>query len=187
MKILYVIIICVLLFSCSDNNLPKDILPPAKMEILLWEQMRADAFTKEFISKDSTKNLANENNKLQQKIFAKYKVEEAVFYDSYAYYLKHGELIAPLLDSIIAKQTIIKQAEFEKKVGGQRLANAVDPFNLQLVIRPKRAFDFKIDLNTRKIVDSTVILKLPDTLKQNLLYKNRSNLRMKPTLGMPQS
>jgi hypothetical protein len=187
MKIFYVIIICGVLFSCSDNNLPRGILPPAKMEILLWEQMRADAFTREFVSKDSTKNLVNENNKIQQKIFAKYKVEEAVFYDSYAYYLKHGELIAPLLDSIITKQTIIKQTEFEKRVGGQKSANTVDPFNWQLVIRQKRAFDFRIDLNTRKIVDSATILKLPDTLKQNLIYKNRSNLRTKPILGIPQS
>ncbi len=187
MKTFYAITICLLLFSCSDNNLPRGILPPAKMEILLWEQMRADAFTREFISKDSTKNLANENNKIQKKIFVKYNIEETVFYDSYAYYLKHGELLAPLLDSIIAKQTIIKQTEFEKRVKGQRLVNMADPFNWQLIIKPKPAYNFKVDLNIRTIVDSSVILKLPDTSKQNLIYKSRKKIRMKQTLGIPQS
>ena len=70
----------------------------------MWEQMRADAFIKDYLARDTTKNLARENLLLQDKIFKKYKTSGEVFYKSYDYYLKHDFMMKNLLDSIIAKE-----------------------------------------------------------------------------------
>ena len=146
MKHLFFIIIIVVLFSCSDNNLPSGILSQEKMEIILWEQMKADAFTKEFISKDSSKNLVLENLKLQQKLFAQYKIDKEDFYNSYQYYLKHDALMKDVLDSIVAKQTRLHQKEFEQKMRGKRIGDYEDIFKLKEIFKPKAKFKMQDSL-----------------------------------------
>ena len=105
MKCLGCICACLILFSCSGNRLPGDILPPDKMEKLIWEQMRADAFTANFIAKDSSKDARRENGILQEKIFKKYKTNKETFYRSYNYYIEHDKIMKDILDSVIAKET----------------------------------------------------------------------------------
>ena len=86
------------------------------MEKILWELTQADIFTQDFISKDSSKNLTVENLKLQQKIFAKYKTDKNIFYKSYEYYIKHNELLKPLLDSMIVKNGRTRETSRLKKI-----------------------------------------------------------------------
>ena len=105
MKTSCLFIACLLLFSCSSDTLPADIIPPEKMELLLWDQFRADAYTKEFLTKDSAKDVAKENRELQEKIFRKYKTDKTTFYKSYRYYLEHGDIMKTLMDSVMAKQS----------------------------------------------------------------------------------
>lgn len=111
MKGFYFICISIILFSCSSDSRPADILPPDKMEKLLWEQIRADAFTKEFVAKDSSKNLSEENLALQQRVFRKYKTTAGIFYKSYDYYLQHNNMMKNLLDSVISKQIRAREKE----------------------------------------------------------------------------
>ncbi len=94
----------ILLSSCGNNDeLPSGILKPEKMQAVLWDVIKAEAFTAEFIKKDSTKNAAEENLKLQQQIFAIHKVTKAEFYKSYDYYKEHTPVFKQMLDSMIAK------------------------------------------------------------------------------------
>ncbi len=75
------------------------------MQTVLWDVLRADAFTFEFIKKDSTKKPETENVKLQQQIFAIHKISKEEFYRSYEYYTAHTDLMQPMMDSIISKAT----------------------------------------------------------------------------------
>jgi ribosomal protein S8 len=107
-----VFIIALFLFSCGNkNDIPKGILKPAKMQRVLWDVLREDAFINDFIKKDSAKKPEAESVKLQQRIFAIHKVTKAEFYDSYKFYLSHTELLQPLLDSMIAKAEKNKYSE----------------------------------------------------------------------------
>ncbi|MEO6538886.1 MAG: DUF4296 domain-containing protein [Ferruginibacter sp.] len=99
------IIILLFFVSCSQNKIPDGILPPQKMQDVLWDYLRADAFTKEYISKDSTKNLQAENVKLQKNLFSMHHITKEEFYNSYDYYLKHNNKMKVLLDSMIATKT----------------------------------------------------------------------------------
>ena len=57
--------------SCGNKDkIPPSILKPDKMQAVLWDVIKADAFTTEVIQKDPAKNAAEENLKLQQQIFA---------------------------------------------------------------------------------------------------------------------
>ena len=94
------------LFSCGDKNaVPSGILKPEKMQIVLWDVLRADAFTFNFITKDSAKIPEAENVKLQQQVFAIHKVSKEEFYKSFEYYKAHPNLMQPILDSLVNKAT----------------------------------------------------------------------------------
>ena len=116
MKAFCRIFACIILVSCSSGQTPSGILPPDKMEEVLWDQLRADAFTTTFVSKDSTKNLQQVNLELQQKIFQKDHTDKESFYRSYEYYLNHGELMKDLLDSMIAKQSLLRENQRMKEL-----------------------------------------------------------------------
>ena len=96
----------VLLFSCGKKQaIPAGILKPAIMQKVMWDVLRADAFTFDFIKRDSTKKPEAENVKLQQQIFAVHKISKEDFYKSYNFYKVHPDLMQPILDSMINKAT----------------------------------------------------------------------------------
>lgn len=93
-----------MLFSCgAKEKLPAGVLQPAKMQAVLWDVIRADVFTNEFIKKDSTKNAVAENLKLQQQAFAIHKVSREDFYESYDYYKAHSAAFKKIMDSMVLK------------------------------------------------------------------------------------
>ena len=114
MKLLYFILFVSSFSACKSNE--KAILSSDKMEIILWDLTKANAFTQEFIIKDTNADLIKENLKLQQKIFAKNNTDRKTFYKSYYYYLNHNELLKPLLDSIVVKNGRIKEKERLRKI-----------------------------------------------------------------------
>ena len=96
----------VFLFSCgSKQEVPPGILKPAIMQKVMWDVLRADAFTFDFIKRDSAKKPEAEDVKLQQQIFAIHKVSKEDFYRSYNFYKAHPDLMQPMLDSMINKAT----------------------------------------------------------------------------------
>lgn len=101
-----------ILFSCENRNkLPEGILKPDKMQAVLWDVIRADAFTTEFLKKDSAKNTVEENLKLQQQIFAIHHVSKVDFYRSYDYYKSNSSVLKELIDSMIRKSE--RQKDFK--------------------------------------------------------------------------
>jgi hypothetical protein len=105
------------LLSCN-NKLPKGILEEKKMEKVLWDILKVDTYSKTYIAKDSTKNAAIENAKMQQQIFDLHKITKDQFYKSYNYYLANGDLIKPLLDSIANKANIEKYSNYNTRKQG---------------------------------------------------------------------
>ncbi len=96
----------VFLFSCGKKQaVPPGILKPAVMQKVMWDVLRADAFTFDFIKRDSSKRPEAENVKLQQQIFAIHKISKEEFYKSYNFYKVHPDLMQPILDSMITKAT----------------------------------------------------------------------------------
>jgi Domain of unknown function (DUF4296) len=104
----------VFLLSCG-NQLPKGIVEQKKMEKVLWDILKVDTYSKNYIAKDTTKNAAVENAKMQQQVFDLHKITKEEFYKSYTYYLAHSDLIKPLLDTIINKASIEKYSKYNTR------------------------------------------------------------------------
>ncbi len=98
------LLLSVFLFSCGNkNSLPSGIIKPEKMQNVFWDIIRADAMAAEINRKDSSKNAAEENVKLQKLIFTIHNISKEDYYKSYQYYQKHTVLMRTLLDSMLAK------------------------------------------------------------------------------------
>jgi len=104
MRPLLLLIATIFFYSCSEKG-PKNVLGETKMEAVMWDFIRADVFTTDFVSKDSGQDMVNKNVALQKKIFEQHKVSREDFYQTYQYYLAHTNQLATLMDSIVAKQS----------------------------------------------------------------------------------
>jgi hypothetical protein len=100
----------------KKDTLPEGILPPGKMQPVLWDVIRADAYTSNYIKKDSSKKAVEENAKLQNRIFNNYNVSRASFYKSYDYYKSNTELFKVLLDSMINWANRERDLNFQSKI-----------------------------------------------------------------------
>ena len=89
-----------LLLSCSKKNeLPPGIFPVNSMKKIVWDleysgQLASNKFP---ARKDS---LRMESTALYEQVFAKYKTDKNAFYNSFAYYESHPELLKILFDSV---------------------------------------------------------------------------------------
>lgn len=75
------------------------------MQAVLWDIIKAEAFTAGYIKPDSANanKAAEENLKLQQQIFAIHRTSKDVFYKSYDYYKRNTPVFKQMLDSMIAQ------------------------------------------------------------------------------------
>ena len=104
------------LSSCDHKNtMPDGILKKDQMQAVLWDIMRAEVFTNQYVKKDTQKNPIIENAKLQNQIFAIHHVSREDFYKSYSYYKEHTDLMQPILDSITSKNTRDRNKLFKAK------------------------------------------------------------------------
>lgn len=102
--------------SCgSKNKIPEGILKPDKMQAVLWDVIKADAFTAEIIRKDSSIKTADVNLKLQQEIFTIHKITRNDFYKSYDYYKENPGKLKVIMDSMIIQAERNKTRNFTLK------------------------------------------------------------------------
>jgi hypothetical protein len=94
---------CLLLISCSGSKVPKDVLPPQKMQAVLWDAMLADEMADYYGLKDSSLNILSRHAELYQKIFAIHKISKDDFKKSLRFYESHPDLLKPIFDSLQKK------------------------------------------------------------------------------------
>lgn len=106
-RIIIMPIVILFFFSCKESNKkPDDLLSKDKMTQVLWDFMKADVYTTQFVKKlDSSRNDTLTNAAMQQSIFHHHKIKATIFYNSYRYYCTHPEEMKVILDSIESKQS----------------------------------------------------------------------------------
>jgi hypothetical protein len=92
----------VILLSCNDNSVPKDVLSKEKMEAVLWDVMRADEMVSQYSITDSSFKDVSKNAGLYQKIFQIHNITKTTFQKSLQYYQQHPAQLQPVIDSLKA-------------------------------------------------------------------------------------
>ena len=87
-------------YSCAQKNtVPKNILPPDKIEKVLMDFMRADDLMSRK-SGDSVFNDSFSKEDIYTAIFTQHKINKEEFKKSFSYYESHPEILKIVLDSI---------------------------------------------------------------------------------------
>jgi hypothetical protein len=107
--------------SCNDKSSKGAILPKEKLQAVLWDMLQADAFTNNFIKKDSSKNELYEVAALQKKIFELHKITRQDFTASYDHYSKQPEVMKVMFDSMSAKAERDRNKIMTERYGGMKM------------------------------------------------------------------
>jgi hypothetical protein len=99
MRSLRILIFTVCFFSCT-SSVPKDVLPPKKMQTVLWDVMQADEMAEYYSVKDSTFHGLAKHADYYQKVFSIHKVSKEDFTRSLRYYENHPAALKTILDSL---------------------------------------------------------------------------------------
>jgi hypothetical protein len=88
----------------SREQIPETVLPPAKMEVVLWDLIRADQFASDYLLPGDT-SLDNqpERVRLYQQVFAIHGITSEEFKRSFQYYQTHPSQLKLVVDSLYAR------------------------------------------------------------------------------------
>lgn len=103
---LYLLLGCLFIMACESNkSIPAGVLPPEKMQEVVWDLMRADQFVVSFaLPKDSSLNKESEKIKWYNRVLAIHRISEQQFKESFRYYQTRPDLVATMMDSIARKE-----------------------------------------------------------------------------------
>ena len=117
--------------GCKNKEMiPENVLPPPKMQAVLWDMMRADQFLSDYIlNKDTSLKKETESIKLYQQVLAINHVSKEKFQTSFAFYQSHPSFLKTIMDSIANTTTArAAPAEIKNRVPvTDSLNNAVAP------------------------------------------------------------
>jgi hypothetical protein len=88
------------LTSCSGNRLPKNILPPEKMKLVMWDLSLSDELVNYHSARDSAWMGNGKHREYYEKVFAIHKISQEDFARSLEYYESHPPLLKTVLDSM---------------------------------------------------------------------------------------
>ncbi len=100
-KVVYVCL-SLIFFACSQNAVPKGILASDKMEMIVYDLLKADEYVTNFIAKDTTVNVKMKRSILYEQVFKLHNTNRKEFYTSFKYYQQHPDIQKTLFDSLLA-------------------------------------------------------------------------------------
>lgn len=101
MRVFITTVLPFLLLACNSNKLPKGVLPPDKMETVLWDMIQADEFLRNYmLNADTSLSDTTESIRMYEKVFGMHKTSRQEFKKSFDYYRTHTSLMKDVLDSL---------------------------------------------------------------------------------------
>ena len=108
------LLLSLLFASCAGDKVPKEIFPPAKMQAILFDVIRADELVDFVALQDSAYRDFTKRSALYDSIFHIHAISKEDFRKSLQYYQGRPDLLKGILDSLHA-QTESKTDTMMKK------------------------------------------------------------------------
>ncbi|MEI6947849.1 DUF4296 domain-containing protein [Paraflavisolibacter sp. H34] len=103
LTILSVLLLC---WGCGGNSqVPREVLPPQKMQQVLWDLIRADELTYARSGTDTNATKLIHRTTLYQQVLRIHRISKEVFRKSYSYYQRNPDLMKVIIDSMYHQAT----------------------------------------------------------------------------------
>ncbi|MGZ3845273.1 MAG: DUF4296 domain-containing protein [Flavisolibacter sp.] len=130
-RLAFLLIIC---FCACKSSVPSDVLPPKKMQAVLWDIMQADELADYYSTSDSSFKALSKHIVYYRKVFAIHQISKDAFTRSLKYYQEHPASLKPILDSLQRHQQILQEKD---SVSRQHIGPIVrDSLKRKLLVRP---------------------------------------------------
>ena len=110
------ILFSILLLSCNKTTIPKDVLPPEKMEKVLFDVIRADELVDFSMLTDTSYNKFSRRTALYDSIFQLHVITKDQFKKSYSYYQNRPDLLKVMFDTLYARTDTTGKKQIVKPV-----------------------------------------------------------------------
>ena len=111
MRLFAVCLFVGLIVSCSEKEkIPSSVIGKEKMEKVLWDMIKADRYSTQFLSKDSASkiNLQTKTFELYEQVFQIHGITREEFVKSFKYYLHRPDISRNMFDSISTRANRMK-------------------------------------------------------------------------------
>ncbi|GEO10405.1 DUF4296 domain-containing protein [Segetibacter aerophilus] len=115
MRNLVIVSLLIISIGCASSPVPKNILPPERMQKVVYDLIRIDEFVNNFVIKDSTVDIKKKRSILYEQVFKVNQTSRKEFYQSYKYYQQHPDVQKGLYDSLYEKMNRQKIEEAKPK------------------------------------------------------------------------
>ncbi len=116
------LIVLVLLMSCSGRQTEGRILEEDQMGAVLFDLLQADAFSENFLRKDTlTRN--SQTARLQQQVFSIHGITRADFEASYRHYSEEPRRMSRVLDSLLSRSERSRSQMMMERFSGKQIAS----------------------------------------------------------------
>lgn len=164
MRLIPVFLFGILLFSCGNKNkVPNNVLPPKKMEAVLWDMLRAGEFINGFvIAKDTGANRLSQTTAIYDAVYRIHAINQKQFNESFAWYQQHPAMMKTIMDSLAAK-TRTPESEPKKIVDSLKLEAPSDTVKLPPVdsTLPKIASDSVLQKQKARVFKKNKLKPVP--------------------------
>lgn len=104
---LFVLLLVFVLACSSKNAVPSNIIPPNKMQGILWDMFKVGNFVTSYqLPADTTLQRNKEQIKWYNRVLHIHQVTEAQFKSSMQYYKDHPAILAIIMDSLSRKSLV---------------------------------------------------------------------------------
>lgn len=107
------LIFILFLISCG-NDVPDDVLPPEKMQVVMTDMLLAEGFAENFLVMDSSKKREDWFAQEYSKVIAIHKISQEQFRNSLKYYKKHPELFKEVIDTVYQRGQRMRDQGYQR-------------------------------------------------------------------------
>lgn len=105
-----VLIPVLLLAACTTKpEVPKDILPPAKMEAITWDLIRADGLLTHILASDTLTPPLEKRTQLYQQVLRIHEVSREQYKRSFTFYQNRPDLLREVFTGMTEKANVVPQ------------------------------------------------------------------------------
>jgi hypothetical protein len=109
------VMMVLLLIACGESKeVPKDVIPQEKMQLILWDMILADRYSNQFLIKDTAKlDLKLETFMLYDEVFQVHQIDKERFVKSYKFYLSRPDLLKAMFDTLSVRANKEKETLYK--------------------------------------------------------------------------
>lgn len=111
-----VFIFLLMAFGCVNKSIPKEVMQPNEMKVIVWDMIAADEISSDDMVADTTVKLFGASVKNYSKVLQIHKISKEEFNRNLRYYEEHPDKQKILYDSVIAYANRLKARPIKKSI-----------------------------------------------------------------------